>query len=97
MNMNPVSLRVVLDHFELGPIKRAILFDRKFSIPEIDDNTFFPYRKLTYKLDGVGTITHFVSNKAINGRANGPDDLFINLQRGDFGLKRFRLQSSLGK
>ncbi|KAF4763151.1 hypothetical protein HAV15_000337 [Penicillium sp. str.  len=95
MNMNPVSLRVVLDHFELAPIKRAILFDRKFSIPEIDDNTFFPYRKLTYKLDGVGTITHFVSNKAINGRANGPDDLFINLQRGDLGLKRFRLQSSL--
>jgi hypothetical protein len=97
MNMNPVSLRVVLDHFELAPIKRAIVFDRKFSIPEIDDNTFFPYRKLTYKLDGVGSITHFVSNKAINSRANGPDDLFINIQRGDLGLKRFRLQSSLGK
>ncbi|OQD65990.1 hypothetical protein PENPOL_c005G09227 [Penicillium polonicum] len=95
MNMNPVSLRVVLDHFELAPIKRAILFDRKFSIPEIDDSAFFPYRKLTYKVDGVGTITHFVSSKAINGRANGPDDLFINLQRGDLGLKRFRLQSSL--
>ncbi|QQK43144.1 Oxoglutarate/iron-dependent dioxygenase [Penicillium digitatum] len=95
MNMNPISLRVVLDHFELAPIKRAILFDRKFSIPEVDDNSFFPYRKLTYKLDGVGSITHFVSNKAINSRATGPDDLFINLQRGDLGLKRFRLQSSL--
>lgn len=97
MNMNPVSLRVVLDHFELAPIKRAIVFDRKFSIPNIDDNSFFPYRKLFYKLDGVGSITHFVSNKAINSRANGPDDLFINLQRDDLGLKRFRLQASLGK
>ncbi|KAI2740369.1 hypothetical protein DTO013E5_5410 [Penicillium roqueforti] len=95
MNMKPVSLRVVLDHFELAPIKRAIIFDRKFNTPEIDDKTFFPYRKLTYKLDGVGSITHFVSNKAINSRANGPDDLFINLQRDDLGLKRFQLQSSL--
>ena len=97
MNVNPVSLRVVLDHFELAPIKRAIIFDQKFRIPEIDDNTFFPYRKLTYKLDGVGSITHFVSNKAINSRANGPDDLFNNLQRDDLGLKRFRLQANQGK
>lgn len=95
MNMNPVSLRVVLDHFELAPIKRAILFDAKYSIPEVDDNSLFPYRKLTYNLEGVGSITHFVSNRTINSRKNGPDDLFINLQRGDLGLKRFRLQSSL--
>jgi hypothetical protein len=97
MNMNPVSLRVVLDHFELAPIKRAILFDKKFNLPAIDDDSMFPYRKLTYKIDGVGSITHYVSNRAINGRKNGPDDLFVNLQRGDLGLKRFRLQSSLGK
>jgi hypothetical protein len=95
MNMHPVPLRVVLDHFELAPIKRAILFDRKYSIPEIDDNSLFPYRKLTYNLNGVGSITHFVSNRMINSRKNGPDDLFINLQRDDHGLKRFRLQQSL--
>jgi hypothetical protein len=95
--MNPVSLRVVLDHFELAPIKRAILFDKKFNLPAIDDDSMFPYRKLTYKIDGVGSITHYVSNRAINSRKNGPDDLFVNLQRGDLGLKRFRLQSSLGK
>jgi hypothetical protein len=97
MNMNPVSLRVVVDHFELAPIKRAIFFDKKFNIPAIDDCSTFSYRKLTYNIEGVGSITHFVSNKAINNRKNGPDDLFVNLQRGDLGLKRFRLQSSLGK
>ncbi|KAJ5317659.1 hypothetical protein PENANT_c004G03288 [Penicillium antarcticum] len=95
MSMNPVSLRVVLDHFELAPIKRAILFDRKFSLPDIDDSSMFPYRRLTYKIEGVGSITHYVSNRAINSRKNGPDDLFVNLQRDDLGLKRFRLQSSL--
>ncbi|CAI7576308.1 unnamed protein product [Penicillium bialowiezense] len=95
MKMTPVSLRVVLDHFELAPIKRAILFDQKFSIPEVDDISFFPYRKLTYNLEGVGTITHFVSNRTINSRKNGPDDLFVKLQSGDLGLKRFRIQSSL--
>lgn len=95
MNMTPVSLRVVLDHFELAPIKRAILFDQKFSIPEVDDISLFPYRKLTYNLEGVGTITHFVSNRTINSRKNGPDDLFVKLQSGDLGLKRFRIQSSL--
>ncbi|KAJ6002126.1 hypothetical protein N7522_007353 [Penicillium canescens] len=95
MHMNPVSLRVVLNHFELAPVKRAILFDKKFKLPAIDDNSMFPYRKLTYTIDGVGSITHYVSNRAINSRENGPDDLFVNLQRGDLGLKRFRLQSSL--
>ncbi|CAG8185575.1 unnamed protein product [Penicillium salamii] len=95
MKMTPVSLRVVLDHFELAPIKRAILFDQKFSIPEVDDISFFPYRKLTYHLEGVGSITHFVSNRKVNSRKNGPDDLFVRLQREDLGLKRFRIQSSL--
>jgi hypothetical protein len=97
MKMNPISLRVVLDDFELAPIKRAMIFDKKFMIPETDDISFFPYRKLTYKLDGVGFITHFVANKAINSRPNGPDNLFIDLQREDLGLKRFPLQSSIGK
>ncbi|KAJ5794631.1 hypothetical protein N7457_001230 [Penicillium paradoxum] len=95
MDMRPVSLRVAVDHFELAPIKRAILFDKKFRTPDIDNTTGSSYRQLTYNLDGVGCITHFVSNRAINGRPNGPDDLFINLQRIDHGLKRFQLQASL--
>ncbi|CAG7969934.1 unnamed protein product [Penicillium salamii] len=95
MKMTPISLCDVLDDFKLTPIKRAIPSDPKCIIPEIDDVSFFPYRKLTYKLGGVGSITHFVSNQEVNSRKNGPDDLFVRLQSEDLGLKRFRLKSSL--
>lgn len=97
MNIQPVSLRSVIDDFELGPIKRTLFFDPKFTIPEIDDLSLHPYRKLTYRIKGVGTVTHFVSNKAINSRANGPNDLFQQLQISDLGLRRYPLQQSVGK
>ncbi|KAJ5562414.1 hypothetical protein N7535_003133 [Penicillium sp. DV-2018c] len=95
INMKPISLRNVVDDFELAPIKRALNFEQGFMVPEIDDSSLFPYRKLTHKLDGVGSITHFVANKEINGRSKGPDDLFVDLQREDIGLKRFPLSNSL--
>ncbi|KAJ5138754.1 uncharacterized protein N7515_003602 [Penicillium bovifimosum] len=97
MTMKPISCRVVYDDSERPSMKRGMVFDKKFMIPEIDDVSLSPYRKLTYKLDGVGFITHFVANAEINSRPNGPDDLFIGLQREDLGLKRFPLSSSLGK
>ncbi|KAJ5145748.1 Oxoglutarate/iron-dependent dioxygenase [Penicillium bovifimosum] len=84
MTMKPISCRVVYDDSERPSMKREMVFDKKFMIPEIDD-----------KLDGVGFITHFVANAEINSRPNGPDDLFIGLQREDLGLKRFPLSSSL--
>ncbi|CAG8920378.1 unnamed protein product [Penicillium salamii] len=95
MKMTPVSLLDVIDDLELSPIKRAILPDPKFIIPEIDDVSFSPYQKFTYQFEGVGSITHFVSNREVNSGKNGPDDLFARLQSEDLGLKRFRLQSSL--
>lgn len=91
-----ISLRAVVDDFELAPIKRAFVFDSKFAVPEIDDQSVFPYRKLTYRIRS-GTITHFVSNRAINSRENGPDALFKNLQTADLGLRRYRLQQSVGE
>lgn len=97
MNIKPVSLRSVIDDFELGPIKRTLFFDPKFMIPRVDDLSFYPYRKLTYDIAGVGSITHFVSNKAINSRENGPNDLFQQLQVSDLGLRRYPLQQSVGK
>ncbi|KAJ5145773.1 uncharacterized protein N7515_000337 [Penicillium bovifimosum] len=92
----PISCRVVYDDSERPSMKREMVFDKKFMIPEIDDVSLPPYCKLTYKLDGVGFITHFVANAEINSRPNGHDDLFIGLQREDLGLKLFPLLSSLG-
>lgn len=95
--MQPVSLRSVIDDFGLGPNRRACHFDPRYAIPEIDDQTILPYRKLTYKIPGVGCITHFVSTRTINSRSNGPNDLFRQLQVADFGLRRYPLQQSVGK
>lgn len=97
MEMYPVSLRSVIDDFELGPIKRALYFDPKFARPGVDDLSLYPFRNLTYRIPGVGSITHFVSNKAINGRENGPNDLFKQLQLTDLGLRRYPLQQSVGE
>lgn len=96
VKIKPVSLRSVIDEFELSPIKRTVFFDPKFMTPEIDDSSLHPYRKLTYRLPGVGSVTHFVSNMAINSRANGPNDLFQQLQASDLGLRRYPLQQSVG-
>lgn len=97
MDMHPASLRSIVDDFELGPIKRALYFDSKFARPEVDDRSLYPFRKLTYRIKGVGAITHFVSNKAVNSRENGPNDLFKQLQSTDLGLRRYPLQQSVGK
>lgn len=97
MEMHPASLRSVVDDFELGPIKRALYFDTKFARPEVDDQSLYPFRKLTYRIRGVGSITHFVSNKNINSHENGPNDLFRQLQSKDLGLRRYPLQQSVGE
>ena len=97
LGMRPISLRSVIEDLEMSPIKRALSFDPKFMVPEIDDRTLHPYRKLTYMIPGVGSITHLVSNRAINTRPNGPDDLFKQLQGADLGLRRYPLQKSVGE
>ena len=97
VDIKPTSLRSVIDDFELGPIKRTLFFDPKFAVPEIDDRSLSPYRKLTYHMPGSAAITHFVSNRAINSRTNGPNDLFQQLQVSDLGLRRYPLQQSVGE
>lgn len=63
----------------------------------IDESCVAPYRKITYKIPRVGTVTHFVSNTSINQREGGPDELFHKLQVIDIGLKRFPLEQSVGR
>ncbi|KAF7587954.1 hypothetical protein BBP40_006493 [Aspergillus hancockii] len=95
LKMPLISLRAVIDEFELSPIKRSLFFDPKFMTPKVDDTSLFPYRKLTYGIPGVGVITHLVSNRTINSRVTGPNDMFRDLQAADLGLRRFPLQQSV--
>jgi hypothetical protein len=97
LTVQPVSLRYVIDDFGLGPNKRACHFDPRFAVPDIDDETLFPYRKLTYRIPDVGSITHVVANRIINSSPGGPNDLFRQVQVADFGLRRYPLQQSVGK
>jgi hypothetical protein len=65
--------------------------------PVVDTDSLKPFEVRTYQLPGVGSITHFVSNASINGRMDGPDDMFSQLQRLDLGLKRYPLGSTQGE
>lgn len=96
--MAPISLRSVSDDFELGPVQRAILADSKYALVNVDKASLAPYyTRVTYTLNGVGAITHFVANKAATARPGGPNDLFRQLQVVDVGLRRYPLQQSVGK
>lgn len=95
--IRPIALRWVIDDIETSPIKRALSWDAKFMVPEVDDVSLYPYRKLTYTIPGVGSIMHLVANREINTRRNGPDELFGQLQCEELGLRRYPLAQSVGK
>jgi hypothetical protein len=65
--------------------------------PVVDKDSLKPYEVRTYQLPGVGLITHFVSNASINGRTDGPNDMFGQLQKLDLGLRRYPLGSAQGE
>ncbi|KAF3396404.1 hypothetical protein F1880_006750 [Penicillium rolfsii] len=62
--------------------------------PVIDKDSLKPYEVRTYQLPDIGSITHFVSNASINGRTDGPNAMFSQLQRLDLGLRRYPLESA---
>ncbi|KAJ5908332.1 Oxoglutarate/iron-dependent dioxygenase [Penicillium taxi] len=93
--MPVISLRSIMPNHELAAIKRVVQFQGKTMRPNFDNLSLAPYRKYTYLLPGVGTITHMVSNSAINSRKGGPDDLFHDLQVKDLGLRRYPLEQSM--
>ncbi|KAL1851225.1 hypothetical protein Plec18170_006550 [Paecilomyces lecythidis] len=96
LRIAPISLRSVSDDFELGPVQRAILADSKYALVNVDKASLAPYyTRVTYTLNGVGAITHFVANKAATARPGGPNDLFRQLQVVDVGLRRYPLQQSV--
>ncbi|OQE23857.1 hypothetical protein PENSTE_c008G01386 [Penicillium steckii] len=82
----PISLWDVVPAPYSSPMERSRSLD--------DPTSLAPYRKLKYSLGEIGTITHLVSNLAINARDNGPDDLFQRFQGLNLDLRRERLQMS---
>lgn len=98
---NAVSLRSVIAEFELG-----VVGHRPPYIPNGNGNgnelqpkvTYMKnYRKDTFTIEGVGSITHYSANNVVNSRPGGPNDLFQELQLADLGLQRYPLQQSVGK
>jgi hypothetical protein len=96
MNMRPVSLRSVISDFEIGTTKRAIFVDPNLLVQPTRED-YGRYEKLTYKLEDIGTVTHFVANRKALEQPNGPNDLFRQLQLVDLGLRRYPLQQSVGE
>lgn len=99
--MHPISLRSVIAEFELG-----VVGHRPPYIPIGNGNcnelqpeiTYMKnYRKDTFRIEGVGSITHYAANNVVNSRPGGPNDLFEELQLADLGLQRYPLQQSVGK
>lgn len=64
---------------------------------EVDLLSLLPYRKHTYFVPGIGSVTHFLANAGINERPGGPDDIFDMLQKEPLGLRRFPLDTAVGK
>ncbi|KAE8153545.1 hypothetical protein BDV25DRAFT_168756 [Aspergillus avenaceus] len=74
---------------------RSLHSKRGLIQPEVDTSSTSVYRKRTYTLPNVGTVTHFIACEEVNGRPNGADDIFMQLQQRDLGLKRFELLQSV--
>lgn len=56
------------------------------------------YRKDTFTLPGIGTVTQFAASTAANGLEGGPNDMFHQLQTTEgLGLRRYGLKQSVGK
>jgi hypothetical protein len=90
--MQEVSLQSVLEGVKPYS-KLACLIEP----PTVDKVSLLPFEIRTAQIPKSGSITHFVSNAALNERANGPDFLFTQLQKLDLGLKRYPLGAAQGK
>jgi hypothetical protein len=94
--MSPVSLRSVVPDLEIGAIKRRV-WPNPTPEHQIRPDVQFSraYVKLTYHIERVGFVTHFMANRDTLSRPNGPNDLFAQLQAADLGLRRNRLKNSM--
>ena len=66
-------------------------------VKELRCETNGQYFEHTFELLPGNTVTHLMANKHINGRPNGPNDLFHRLQQEKLGLQRIRMSSAASK
>lgn len=91
--MRPVPLESVVGDATRTPLRAA-----PGVRVTIESSSDCPYEIRKYTLpNGVGSITHFIATAASNSRPNGPNDMFQQMQLGEFGLRRYQLQQSVGK
>lgn len=56
------------------------------------------YRVHIYTIPGIdGFVAHMLANKTVNEEPDGPDDMFLELQKKDIGLKRASMKSGTGE
>ena len=91
LDLRLVSLRSVSHDLEIGAIKRGAPNTGPIQ-PVVE--LCGAYVKQTFHIEGVGSVTHFLANRATLNRPNGPNDLFQQLQVTDFGLRRYPLHSA---
>ena len=93
-----VTAQLVRDIHQVNYTGHAIPMD-KVHVDYITQQVRFTkhYRIHTYTLPNIGTITHFMANDHINKRKDGPDDMFVALQKVDIGMKRKELDQCASK
>ncbi|KAI5291354.1 hypothetical protein KEM54_005207 [Ascosphaera aggregata] len=93
--VKPIPLRLVIPDLEMGAAGHSVpLRLKKGEIhPKIE--YLKEYRKDTFEIPDMGTITHFASNITINERKDGPNDMFRQIQEANIGLARHPLMMSM--
>ncbi|KAL1956755.1 hypothetical protein VTO42DRAFT_6808 [Malbranchea cinnamomea] len=93
--VRPIPLYSVLEEVDLGTTGHRMPYFGNGSEPRPTITYMKNYRKDTFLLPGIGTVTHFSANNVVNSRPGGPNDIFEGLQVAkDLGLRRYGLKQS---
>ncbi|KAI9884066.1 MAG: hypothetical protein M1823_004156 [Watsoniomyces obsoletus] len=91
---DPFSYRSVAGSFDMFFEGHAVPTAKMLGHVEESHQFVGNYRINQYHLPGCGWVSHIQVNRPISTRPGGPDDMFVQLQQEDLGLKRFPLGNS---
>lgn len=87
-------------HDPYYPLSSNYAFSRDKCLPLIKMRLDFAhnYRINYFEIPGIdGFVAHLIANRTVNEEAGGPDDMFVELQGTDIGLRRRPLQTAMLK
>ncbi|OCL08535.1 hypothetical protein AOQ84DRAFT_340204 [Glonium stellatum] len=87
-------------HDPYYPLSSNYAFSRDKCLPLIKTKLDFAhnYRINYFEIPGIdGFVVHLIANKTVNEEVGGPDDMFVELQQTDIGLRRRPLQMAMVK